>query len=131
MAQSRLAKGSRSATSGTIGKTTRITGRIVGEGDLTVEGRIEGDVRIRGDLTLEGGAVIVGDVIEAHGARIDGQVEASVNATGPVHLGPAARVRGDLKGSGISIDDGADFAGRIDCDFELPAELGGSPKRGR
>ena len=119
MAQSRLAKGSRSATSGTIGKTTRITGRI------------EGDVRIRGDLTLEGGAVIVGDVIEAHGARIDGQVEASVNATGPVHLGPAARVRGDLKGSGISIDDGADFAGRIDCDFELPAELGGSPKRGR
>jgi cytoskeletal protein CcmA (bactofilin family) len=132
MAQVRLAKGApRSATAGAIGRSTRVHGRVSGEGDLVVEGRIEGDVRIRGDLTISDGAAIIADVIEAHAVRIDGQVDAQVEATGPVHLGPAARVRGDLKGSGISIDDGADFAGRIDCDFELPPELGGPSKKGR
>ena len=132
MAQARVARGaSRNATAGSVGKSTQIRGRVSGEGDLAIEGRIEGDVRIAGDLTLHEGAVIVGDVIEAHAVRLDGQVDAQVVASGPVHLGSAARVRGDLKGAGISIDDGADFAGRIDCDFELPPELGGSSKRGR
>jgi cytoskeletal protein CcmA (bactofilin family) len=46
-----------------------------------------------------------------------------VNASGAVRLGPTARVRGDLRASEVSIDQGAQFAGRIDADFELPAAL--------
>jgi len=107
-----------------------VRGRVSGEGDLVVDGTIEGDVRLRGDLTVGDGGSIVGDALEAHAVRIEGRVEANVAATGPVHLGAGAKVRGDLAGSGIAIDDGAEFAGRIECDFELPAELGGG-KKGR
>jgi cytoskeletal protein CcmA (bactofilin family) len=107
-----------------------VRGRVSGEGDLVVEGQIEGDVRLRGDLTVGDGGSVVGDTIEAHAVRVDGRIEGNVAASGPVHLGSGAKVHGDLAGSGISIDDGAEFAGRIECDFELPAELGGG-KKGR
>jgi cytoskeletal protein CcmA (bactofilin family) len=131
MAQGReQSRGSRTATRATIGSATRVRGRVSGEGDLVVEGQVEGDVRLRGDLTVTEGGSVVGDIIEAHAVHLDGRVEASVLATGAVHLGPGARVRGDLAGAGIAIDDGAEFAGRIACDFELPAELGGG-KKGR
>ena len=126
-AQSRA---SRTATSASIGRGTRVRGRVSGEGDLVVDGQIEGDVRLRGDLTVGDGGSVVGDTIEAHAVRVDGRIEGNVAASGPVHLGSGAKVHGDLAGSGISIDDGAEFAGRIECDFELPAELGGG-KKGR
>lgn len=132
MAQARTSRStSRNATAASIGRGTKIRGRVSGDGDLTVEGQVEGDVRVRGDVTVAEGAAILGDVLEGHTVRLDGHVEATVIASGPVHLGASCKVRGDLKATGIAIDDGADFAGRIDCDFELPAELGGSSKRGR
>jgi hypothetical protein len=43
-----------------------------------------------------------------------------------VRIAPGGRVKGDLHGTGISIDEGAEFAGRLDAEFELPPELGGS-----
>ena len=46
----------------------------------------------------------------------------------------AGTVRGNLRGSAVAIDEGARFSGRLDCEFDLPPELGGSSRaetRGR
>jgi len=45
-----------------------------------------------------------------------------------VRLAAGARVRGNLKGSAVAIDDGARFSGRLDCEFDLPPELGGASR---
>src|ERR1700742_11760 len=108
-----------------IGAGARVRGRIHGEGDLLVEGRVEGNVALRGDLTIAEGAVVSSDEVEAHAVTIAGSFEAELTASGAVHLTPTARVRGNLRGSAVVIDDGARFAGRLDSDFELPPELGG------
>ena len=79
---------------------------------------------VRGDLTIGEHAHLESERLEAQAVSISGEVEANVNATGPVRLGPTARVRGDIKGSEVSIEEGAQFAGRIEADFELPASLG-------
>lgn len=131
MAQGREHARSLAKTSGTatIAHGTRVRGRVSGEGNLVVDGEVEGDVRLHGDLTVGEGGSVAGEVVEARAVQCDGRVEANVTATGLVHLGPSSRVHGDLAGAGISIDEGADFAGRIACEFELPAELGG--KKGR
>ena len=42
------ASGAREAV---IGRTTRVRGRVFGDGDLVVEGNVEGDITLRGDLT--------------------------------------------------------------------------------
>ena len=65
---------------------------------------------------------------------VEGQVEGDVAATGPVRVVGGARVRGNLRGSTVSIDEGARYSGRLECEFELPPELGGSSRgesRGR
>lgn len=118
-----------------IGAGARVRGRIHGEGDLIVEGQVDGNVALRGDLTIAEGAVVSSDQIEAHAVTISGALEAEVTASGPVRLTPTARVRGNLRGSAVVIDDGARFAGRLESEFELPPELGGAsraaPEAGR
>ncbi len=116
-----------------IGGGARVRGRIHGEGDLLVEGHVEGDLAIRGDLTIAEGASVTSKAIEAQSVTIAGTLEGDVVATGPVRLAAGARVRGNLRGSAVAIDDGARFSGRLDCEFELPPELGGASRdtRGR
>ncbi len=117
-----------------IGSGARVRGRIHGQGDLTIEGNVEGEVALRGDLTIAEGATVISESVGAHAVTIAGSLEGNVAASGPVHLGPTARVRGDLQGTAVAIDDGARFSGRLDCEFELPPELGGASQgeaRGR
>ena len=101
---------------------TRVRGRVSGDGDLVILGQVEGEITMRGDLTIGQGGSVTSNV-EVRGIEIAGSLEGAVNASGDVHISSGARVRGDMRGAQIAIDEGAEFAGRLDCDFELPAEL--------
>jgi cytoskeletal protein CcmA (bactofilin family) len=127
MAQTRTTTASRGANEARVGSTTRIRGRIHGDGDLVVEGKVEGNVTLRGDLTIAQGGSVETESVSAHAVLIAGTLEGGVVASGPVRLSPTARVRGNLQGSAVAIDDGARFTGRLDCEFDLPPELGGAP----
>jgi cytoskeletal protein CcmA (bactofilin family) len=130
MAQARTTSRSGEAGGARIGSGARVRGRIHGEGDLVVEGQVEGDLAIRGELTVAEGASVASETIEAQSVVVAGALEGDVAASGTVRLVSGARVRGNLKGSSVSIEEGARFSGRLDCDFELPAELGGTSPRG-
>ena len=133
MAQARTATRS-DGREARIGGGARVRGRIHGDGDLVVEGQVEGDLSIRGDLTIAEGASVTSKAIEAQSVTIAGTLEGDVVSSGPVRLAPGARVRGNLRGSAVAIDEGARFSGRLDCEFDLPTELGGASRteaRGR
>ncbi|HEY1958737.1 MAG TPA: polymer-forming cytoskeletal protein [Polyangiaceae bacterium] len=117
-----VVRGSRDAA--VLGESVRIRGKISGDGDLSILGTVEGDVAMRGDLTIGENAHVESESLEAHAVSIAGELKGDVNASGPVRLSATARVHGDLKGSEISIEEGAQFAGRLEADFELPAALG-------
>ncbi|MGA2449942.1 MAG: polymer-forming cytoskeletal protein [Polyangiaceae bacterium] len=123
MAQARIHSRSDDAREARIGGAARVRGRIHGDGALIVEGHVEGDVAIAGELTVLAGASIEGDSVEAESATIGGSLEGDVVAKGPVRLVAGARVRGNLRGSAVSIEEGARFSGRLDCEFDLPQEL--------
>lgn len=106
-----------------IGSSARVRGRIQGDGDLTIEGTVEGAIALRGDLVIADGAQVTSDNVEAHEVTIAGALEGNVQATGGVRIASGARVRGDLRGSSVAIEEGAAFAGRLECEFDLPAEL--------
>ena len=101
-------------------------GRIQGDGDLVIEGYVEGSVTIRGDLTVAEGATVSAETVSAVAVTIAGTLEGNLSATGVVRLASSARVRGDVEGNAVTIDDGARFTGRLECEFELPPELGGA-----
>jgi cytoskeletal protein CcmA (bactofilin family) len=133
MAQARTTqRGDRSEAR--IGSGARVRGRIHGEGDLVVEGQVEGDLVLHGDLTIAEGASVTSEAVEAAAVTIAGSLDADIAATGAVRIAAGARVRGNVRASAVSIDDGASFSGRLDLEFELPPELGGSSQgeaRGR
>lgn len=108
-----------------IGQSTRVRGRVSGDGDLRLEGNLEGDVTLRGDLIISEGAKAVSNV-EARAVTVGGELEGDVRAEGVVHIESGARVRGDIQGELVAIDDGAEYSGRLSAEFELPPELGGS-----
>lgn len=109
MARARASSGGEAV----IGRSTRVRGRVSGDGDLRLEGAVEGDVTLRGALT------------------ISGELEGEVRADGVVHIQAGAKVRGDVHGESVAIDEGAEYVGRLDAQFELPPELGGTPARRR
>ncbi len=121
-----MAKGNatRSGGDAVIGTTARVRGRVSGDGNLTIEGKLEGDVTIRGDLTLGEHGTATSNV-DADAVTISGTLEGDVNARGVVKILSGAKVRGDMRGESVAIEEGAEFAGRLDADFELPAELSG------
>jgi len=134
MAQARTIPRGSGSGDARIGSGARVRGRIHGEGDLVVEGQVEGGLSIRGDLTIAEGASVVSELVEAQSISIVGSLEGDVAASGSVRLGPGARVRGNLRGSAVSIEEGARFSGKLDCEFDLPPELGGASRaesRGR
>lgn len=117
-------------TEAVIGRSTRVRGRVSGDGDLRVEGAVEGDISLSGDLTITDGARAASNV-EARAVTVAGELEGDVRAQGVVHIEVGARVRGDIQGELVAIDEGAEFNGRLIADFELPPELGGSAGRRR
>ena len=124
---------SEEATASILGRGARVRGRIGGDGDLRVEGEVEGDVSISGELTIEEGASVTGDV-GADAVIVSGALKGDVAARGAVAVRATAQVEGNLVGAEVSLEEGASFHGRIDAEFDLPAELGGThkqPGRGR
>jgi cytoskeletal protein CcmA (bactofilin family) len=105
-----------------VGRGTRVRGRIQGEGYLRVEGAIEGDVSVSGELLIDEGAEVQGNV-DAAVVTISGAITGDVSSRGGVVVRASAKVAGNLGSPEVSLEEGADFSGRIDADFELPAEL--------
>jgi cytoskeletal protein CcmA (bactofilin family) len=116
------------ASASVLGRGARVRGRVSGDGDLRVEGQIEGDVAVSGELSIEEGGTLTGDV-DAGAVTIGGTLTGDVASRGPVAIRASARVEGNMGGAEVSLEEGASFFGRIDAEFDLPAEL--APARGR
>ena len=113
-------------TRAAIGRTTRIVGRLSGDGDLLVEGRVEGEISLRGSLAVVEGGVVAAPV-EAADVTVTGTIDGDVTARGAVTLRAGGSVRGAITATRIAVEDGARFTGRIEMNVELPAGLGGTP----
>jgi cytoskeletal protein CcmA (bactofilin family) len=130
MAQSRTSRSNSGGGGGTIGRGARVVGRVTGDGDLAIYGELEGDIVLRGALTIGEGATLTSNV-DADSVVVSGTIAGDINARGTVHITGGSNVRGNIRGEEIAIDDGAEFAGRLDCEFDLPSELSGNAPRAR
>lgn len=115
-------------TESVLGRGAKVRGRVGGDGDLRVEGQIEGEVRISGQLSIDEGGAVAGDV-EAAVVVIGGTLNGDIAVRGPVTIRAGARVEGNIVGNGaeLVLEEGASYEGRIEAEFDMPAELGGSP----
>ena len=107
---------------GSIGRTTKIVGRVAGDGDLTIEGSLHGELSISGHVHVAAG----GDVqapVQGGDVTIDGNVRGDVKSSGAVSIGATGALVGAITCDRIAIEDGAKYAGTIEMEVELPSEL--------
>jgi cytoskeletal protein CcmA (bactofilin family) len=117
-----------SESTSVLGRGARVRGRVSGDGDLRVEGQIEGSVALSGELSIDETGSITGD-IDAASVTIAGVLLGNVVARGAVTIRAGAKVEGNMGGAEVSLEEGASFDGRIEAEFDLPAEL--MPRQGR
>ena len=87
-----------------------ITGDLVSEGDVHVEGTVNGDVRCRTLSVGEHGIIagqVSGDLIRVRG-EIVGQIDAM-----KVELASTARIKGDILHESVAVEAGAQIDGHL------------------
>jgi cytoskeletal protein CcmA (bactofilin family) len=109
-------------TGASIGRTTKVVGRIHGTGDLRVEGRCEGEVSLKGHLHVAQTGVVDAPV-DAAELTVEGAVLGDVTSRGAVVLRSTGSIRGAIQAERVSLEDGARFTGKIEMNVELPDEL--------
>lgn len=129
MAKLERARSSRqSSEESRIDASATVRGRVRGEGDLVVLGTVEGDISIGGSLTVgEGARIVTKGPVEAAEIEIAGALEAEVSAKGTVRIVRGGKLRGNVSGQGFVLEEGAEFAGHLAAEFDLPTELSKAP----
>jgi cytoskeletal protein CcmA (bactofilin family) len=99
--------------SAVIGPSMTIKGEIRAREELMVDGDVEGTLESHSLITVGRNGKVRGN-IKARQAAIFGSVRGNVEVVEKIAIRDQGSLIGDIKGAGISIDDGAYFKGSID-----------------
>ena len=103
-------KSARGASLSILAADCRLSGDIVSEGEVQVDGRLEGDVHCQ--VLVIGQNGIVTGLIDADVVRVLGTVNGHIRARA-VELAKTARVVGDIIHTSLSVDTGAYVQGSL------------------
>jgi cytoskeletal protein CcmA (bactofilin family) len=96
-----------------IGQTIRLTGEVLSDEELYLDGDFEGSIEVRNLLTIGPNGKVKANV-RAEELVVRGSIRGNVEATGRIAIMTGASIVGDVKTAGIVIEDGAYFKGGID-----------------
>jgi cytoskeletal protein CcmA (bactofilin family) len=104
-----------------IGHATTITGNIVAEEDLEIQGTIEGSVRLAKHRVVVGSDGIVKATVEADSVLVIGKITGNVVATELVEVNAGGVIEGDVKAPRVIMKDGAIVIGALDMSAGSPS----------
>ena len=99
-----------------LGSSLQIKGHITGTEDLQIDGKVDGPISLRGHGLTVGPAAQLNSEIQAREVVVYGKVVGNVHARDRVDVKSDGSVVGDISTARISIEDGAQFKGRIEID---------------
>jgi len=96
-----------------VNSGTVVTGELLVENDLSIEGSVKGTIRATGTVSIHAQGIVEGE-IQAASVKIGGKVNGNVTATDRVLLETKAMLVGDLRTRELIIQEGAVFHGKCD-----------------
>jgi cytoskeletal protein CcmA (bactofilin family) len=99
-----------------LGSSLHITGHIDGAEDLHIDGKVDGPISLNGHQLIVGATAVLNSEVHAGAVIVYGKVVGNVFATERVDIRTDGSVIGDISTARISIEDGAQFKGRIEID---------------
>jgi cytoskeletal protein CcmA (bactofilin family) len=110
-----------------IGKAVTIVGDIISQEDLFIDGDVKGNVDVRNSRCTVGPNGKAKSNVKAREVIIQGQVQGDVEATQKITIRKEGSLVGNIKTTGIIIEDDAYFKGSIDIVRNTGASAGSSP----
>jgi len=101
-----------------IAKGTRITGDLLSDGDLRIDGEINGNLESKGRLVIGATGRIDGE-IRCRSCEISGTHNGKIFVNELLSLKASSNVTGDIVTGKLSIEPGAYFAGTCTMSDEL------------
>jgi cytoskeletal protein CcmA (bactofilin family) len=103
-----------------LGATLTIEGKITSEEDLQIDGRVQGPISLQGRRLTVGPTAELNTEVTAGEVIVYGKVMGNLRVRDRVEIKKDGSVFGDITTVRISIEDGADFKGRIEIDRPKP-----------
>src|SRR5690554_4590868 len=103
-----------------IGAQTKVSGRISGDADLSVEGRVDGTIELSETLTIAQGGVVTGTV-KARQVIIEGYIDGEISAEERVILRSSARAVANILAPLVEMADGAQLRGELNVGVDAEA----------
>jgi len=103
-----------------IGRATTITGNIVADEDLEIQGVVEGSVRLANHQVTIGAEGHVKASVDAEMVMVYGRITGDVVASDVVEIEKGGIVGGDIRAPRIVMHDGAIVVGSLDMSAALP-----------
>ncbi|HVJ07378.1 MAG TPA: polymer-forming cytoskeletal protein [Acidisarcina sp.] len=97
-----------------IGKSVEIRGEVKGNEDLVVDGHIEGTITLSDSRLTVGANARVQANVSARDVIVQGVLTGNILATGRVELRQGATLLGDIRAARLSIEENANFTGKVD-----------------
>lgn len=111
-----------------ISNGTEITGDIISNGDIRIDGSVTGTLNTKGKVVIGPTGKIKGEVI-CKNSEISGAIDGKITVSQLLNLKSTCRIQGDITTSKLSIEPGAKFSGNCKMtDNEQNGDTTGAPK---
>ena len=99
-----------------LGATLTIRGEITSEEDLQIDGKVQGPISLQGRRLTIGRTAELHSDVTANEVIVYGKLTGDLCARDRVEIKKDGSVSGDVTTARVSIEDGADFKGRMEID---------------
>ena len=100
-----------------IGKGTKITGDVMSDGDIRIDGTLIGNLECKGRLVVGATGTVDGE-IKCKTSEISGMVKGKVIISELLSLKATCKITGDIVTGKLSIEPGAVFSGSCNMGSE-------------
>ena len=94
-----------------------IEGKIVGSGHVRIAGRFKGDVQVDGNLSLDSGARLEGQV-KASVVSVGGELIGNIEGARKVELLETGVINGDVKAGSLTVAAGSRMRGQVEFGYD-------------
>ena len=98
---------------------TRITGDILSDNNILIEGEINGNIDCKGKVTIGDSGKVKGN-ISCFTSEIFGTIEGEIKVDDVLNLRDTSRIYGNIYTSKLKIDEGAFFEGSCKMSTSVP-----------
>ena len=112
-----------------ISSELTIEGKIVGAGHVRIGGRFKGDVHVDGNVTIESGARVDGQV-RASVVVVGGELQGNIENAKRVELLEGGVICGDVKAGSLTVAAGSRMPGQVEFGWEEESRKAGGEAKG-